>query len=170
MDMLGERITQVRRGLGEAASDEIFSKERILHSWGSLLSGGFRMQTYRPDGEFIHRFRQLIAHELQTVSRQPLGIVAVESAGGPSTESNTAHIRGVCPSGTIVTVAGERITKAQGFSESTTFVFRAEVSLQPGRNLIPVKLDDGRGNAKTTYREIHYRAPKKNGTNENTGK
>jgi len=156
MEMLGERITQVRRGLGEAASEEVFSKERILHWWGSLLSGAFRMQTYRPDVEYIHRFRQLLAHEIQTISQQPVGIVEVEYASGPDVVSDTAHIRGVCPAGTMVTVAGERITEAQGFSKEKPFVFFIDVALQPGGNLIPVVLDDGKGNAKTFYREIDY--------------
>ena len=161
MQLLGELLKQVRRSLGESAQEESFSKERILKSWGSLLSSKFRMQTYRSDVEYIHRFRQLIAHEIQTISQQPLGIIGVENAAGPFTLSNTAHIRGVCSAGTTVTVKGKRITKELGFSATKPFVFRTKILLQPGRNLIPIGFDDGKGNAKTFFREIDYRVPKK---------
>ena len=159
MELLGESLTQVGRSLGEPGRKEVFSKERILNRWGSVLSNEFRWHTYRPDFEYLHRFRQLIAHEIQTISRQPLGMIEVENASGPYTVSNTAHIRGVCQAGTLVTVAGERITKIQGLSEKKPFTFRTKVLLQPGRNLIPVALDDGKGKAKTLYREIYYQVP-----------
>ena len=162
---LGELITQIRRNLGEPAGAEIFSKARIVNGWGSLLSREFRWHTYRPDGEYIHRFRQLLAHEIQTIRQQPHGIVAIDYATGPSIASATAWIRGVCPSGTLVTVAGQPITNAhrsqlQGASDQKPFVFQAEVPLQAGRNVIPIVLDDGQGKAKTFYREIEYQVPK----------
>ena len=157
MEMLGERVTQVRRGLGEPGSEDMFSRERILQWWGSLLSSGFRMQTYRSNPEYIHRFRQLIAHEIRTISQQPAGIVEVEYASGPYTESDTAHIRGVCPAGTRVTVAGAHVT--QGFSEEKPYLFWTDVSLRLGRNLIPVVLDDNQGTQKTVYREVYYQLP-----------
>ena len=162
---LGDLITQLQRSLGEPAQADIFSKARILNWWGSLLASEFRWHTYRPDGEYIHRFRHLLAHEIQTIRQQPRGIVAVEYAASPALTNNTARIRGVCQAGTFVTVAGKRITdahisKVPGSSDNKPFVFQAEVPLQPGRNLIPVVLDDGQGNAKTCYREIYYQVPK----------
>ncbi|MEE3368945.1 MAG: glycoside hydrolase domain-containing protein [Planctomycetota bacterium] len=166
---LGDAIAQTRRSLGEPASAEIFSKARVVHWWGSLLSREFRWHMYRPDREYIHRFRQLLVHEIQTIRQQPPGIVAVEYAAGPSISSATVGIRGVCPAGTLVTVAGQRIidvggsdvrhSKVQGTAELKPFVFRAEVPLQVGRNLIPIVLDDGRGKVKTFYREIDYQVP-----------
>ncbi len=160
MELLGELLTQVGRSLDEPGREERFSKERLLNGWGSLLSNEFRWHTYRRDFEYIHRFRQLIAHEIQTISRRPLGLVEVENVSGPYTESNTAHIRGVCAADTIVTVAGQRIAEDTGFSGKRPLIFRAKVLLQPGRNLIPIVLDDGLGNAKTFYREIYYQVPK----------
>ena len=151
MEMLGDSITQVRRNLGALAKDERFSKERLLHSWGSLLADKFRMQTYRRDVEFVHRFRQLLAHEIQTISKRPLGLIAVENLDGPIASSDVATIRGISQAGTTVKVAGRRMK---------TNVFRAKLRLRPGRNLIPVSFDDGKGNVKTLYREIEYRIPK----------
>ncbi len=159
MAQLGDLLTQVRRGLGKPAQEDHFSKERSMRWWGSLLASEFRMHTFRPDVEYVHRFRQLIAHELQTLSQRPLGIVDVEYAGGPYIASNTARIRGVCQAGTLVTVAGKRVTRQQGFSQTQPFSYRMEVRLQPGRNLIPVVLNDGKGNTKTFFRDVHYRMP-----------
>ena len=169
LTQLGDAIAQIRRSLGEPASAEVFSKARIVHWWGSLLSSEFRWHTYRPDREYIHRFRQLLVHEIQTIRQQPPGIVAVEYAAGPSISSGTVSIRGVCPAGTRVTVAGQRISdarsgkvrnnKTQWTADLKPFIFGTEVPLQVGRNLIRIVLDDGRGKTKTFYREIDYQVP-----------
>ena len=160
LQLLGETLTQIGRSLGEPAQQEVFSQERILNQWGSMLSNEFRWHTYRRDFEYIHRFRQLLAHEIQSIRQQPLGMITVQHASGPFTTGNTAHIHGVCAAATTVTVAGQRIAREQGFSAKKPFVFRAMVLLQPGRNLIPVTLKDGKGNAKTFYRELFYQVGK----------
>ena len=76
---------------------------------------------------------------------------AVENLDGPIASSDVATIRGISQAGTTVKVAGRRMK---------TNVFRAKLRLRPGRNLIPVSFDDGKGNVKTLYREIEYRIPK----------
>ena len=159
MTQMGELLTQLRRSLGGPALKEQFSEQRSMRWWGSLLSSEFRMHTYRPDGEYIHRYRQLIAHELQALRRPPLGMVDVESAGGPFFTKNTVQIRGVCQAGTHVTVAGKPVDSEGTPTDKQPSSFQTTVSLRPGRNLIPIVFDDGRGTRKTMFREVHYRMP-----------
>jgi len=159
MTLFSKTFATVRRDLGAPGQQEIFSDQQVSLQWGALLSTEFRKHTYRADGEYIHRFRQLLAHEIQTLRQQPLGIVQLEHDSGPYTASNTIRIRGVCAAGTMVTVAGERLSKEQGFSATDPFGFVAKVPLHPGRNLIPIQLEDDQGNKKTFYREIDYRVP-----------
>ena len=102
------------------------------------------------NGIYIDRFRQLLAHEIENISKKPYALIDCEPEGNLS--ADTVHIRGLCEAGTKVFVAGKA---SKYYSAKKPFVFVANVPLKTGRNLIPIKLISASGQQKIVYREIY---------------
>jgi hypothetical protein len=121
--------------------------------WGSMLSGGFRIQTYRNDGSYIERFRQILAHELSLLEAAPLALIDCEIDEASAMRADTLHIRGFVQAGTRIRVNGE---DRNGYlDEDAPFVFVANVPLEIGRNCVAVELTAPTGESKTFYREVY---------------
>ena len=151
MVLLRERWQQAARALGNPADDPAFSADQAMRWWGSLLAREFRVQTFRGDPAYIHRFRQLIANEITQLLRPPLALVDCEPGLACAVAADTLHVRGVCEAGTRVTVAGQ---PAGDFSDREPFVFVVNVPLALGINLIPIEMTGPGGASKTLFREI----------------
>ncbi|MBN2310331.1 MAG: DUF4091 domain-containing protein, partial [Candidatus Hydrogenedentes bacterium] len=151
MALLRARWEDVARALGPAADEEAFSADHAMRWWGSMLSHEFRVQTFRRDTAYIHRFRQLIANEIKELGKPPLALIDCEPDEACGMTSDTLHIRGLCAAGTEVEVAGRAVGQS---SEEGAFVFTANERLGEGVNLIPIRLSDRDGNSKVLYREV----------------
>jgi hypothetical protein len=144
---LGKRIEKVGKAL---KASEDFSTESALYKWGSMLAGGFRLQTYRQDGAYIQRFRQLLANEIINMPLAPLALIDVEPSGW-LTEDDSVKIRGLAAAGTRVEINGRKIQQSDA---NKAFVFTVDQPLKPGRNTIVIRLTAPDGHSKVFYREI----------------
>jgi hypothetical protein len=57
------QIAQVPRARPELAED--LPAHWAVEQWGNMLATGFRLRSYCIDAAWIHRFGQLLAHEIQ---------------------------------------------------------------------------------------------------------
>lgn len=153
LQLLRRHWARVRRALGPVALKPAFAADQAVRWWGSLLSEEFRLQTYREDKEYIHRFRQLLAHEIQHLPKPPLALVDLGPDGGWSSTDRTLEVRGVVAAGTRV-VIGDQTASVN--AEDEPYVFAESYRLKPGTNLISVRLSDGQGRVKILYREVLY--------------
>lgn len=160
-------LLQERAGEALAALGAEGDAEAIAQEWAGLLATGFRLQTYRADAAWIHRFRQLLANEIEALGREPLALVSVSPPGAllttpatvrPATGSEVelaspaeATISGACPLGATVRIDGEpvEVTPGPGCAR-----FTRPVALQAGRNLVTIEVVAADGAANTFYREL----------------
>lgn len=160
------------RSLGVSGEDPTFSPDAALRRWGQMLSTGFRLQSYRRDSEYIHRFRQLVAHEILYLLDPPLVLVDCGPEGlyvtTPQTNkaraaserhvegADSITIRGICASGSSIQIDGNTVeTNERG----GTCVFEYELFPRPGRKVLEITAQGPEGSTKTLYREIFVQAP-----------
>ncbi len=162
--LLQERMGAAAEALGVAG--EVHA-EALMQEWASMLATGFRLQSYRAEGPWVQRFRQLLAHEIEALGREPLALVSVSPAAAllsspvtikPASGSEVelaspedATISGVCRTGTRVTISGEPVEVREGDGHAT---FSQTVTLQPGRNLVEIEVTAPDGATSTLYREL----------------
>jgi hypothetical protein len=160
------------RSLGVSADDPIFSPDAALRRWGQMLSTGFRLQSYRRDSEYIHRFRQLLAHEILHLLDPPLLLVDCGPEGLYVTtpETNKARagserqvepadsitLRGVCASGSSIQIDG---TPVETQDRDGTCVFECELFPGPGPKVLQITVKGPRGGSRTLYREVFVGGP-----------
>ena len=157
------RMMRLLEGRAEEALRALDPSERDwagpgaqMRGWGSLMATGFRLQTYRRDGGFVPRFRQLLAHETMRMGERPYALVDFEPDRAMNLQHETLHLRGMVEPGTEVTINGEPIpVKDRG--EAGIFVHNP--ALEPGRNRFSIQLVGPEGHAKTLHREVYYNPP-----------
>lgn len=162
--LLGQRLAAALEELG---AGERFNAEEIARGWAGMLATGFRLQTYRADAAWVHRFRQLLANEIEALAREPLAVCGVGPEGAllstpatirPGTGSEIevispaqATISGVCRADASVTIAGEAV-ELTVVGEAADFAH--SVALEPGANLIAIEVTAPDGTTNTIYREL----------------
>ncbi len=154
MQLLRQRWQRVLRSLGPVADYPGFTADQAMRWWGSLLSREFRLQTYRAEKQYIHRFRQLLAHEIENILTPPLALVDLEPDFGWISTDEAVEVRGVADAGVKVIIGGQSVST---YSEDKPYIFDESHHLAPGMNLIPIEFSDGDGNTKTLYREVLYK-------------
>lgn len=138
-----------------------------MQEWASMLAIGFRLQSYRAEGPWVQRFRQLLAHEIEALGREPLALVSVSPAAAllsspvtikPASRSEVelaspeeATISGVCRTAARVTINGEPVEVRPGDGHAA---FSQSIALQPGRNLVEIEVTAPDGATSTLYREL----------------
>jgi hypothetical protein len=153
--VLQERAEGAAERLGVRAE---FDAEAMMQDWASMLATGFRLQTYRAEAAWIHRFRQLIAHEIEALEGDPVALVSVTPVGallstpatikpgaGSETEFDSpaeATISGYCGADATVTVAGEAVEMTADGGRAR---FSHKVALEPGANLIAIEVTGADG-------------------------
>ena len=126
----------------------------LIRYWGGLLSDGFRLQTYRGysgstnyfEGQYIERFRKLLASEIINATNAPLVLADVAF----DDTRNVFIIQGTCQTGTVITING--VTPYQSSSEGMV-EFSINLPFSSVSNVIAIAADDGTGNSKTLWRE-----------------
>ncbi|MGI5819190.1 MAG: glycoside hydrolase domain-containing protein [Armatimonadota bacterium] len=162
--VLQERAEGAAERLGVRAE---FDAEAMMQDWASMLATGFRLQTYRAEAAWIHRFRQLIAHEIEALEGDPVALVSVTPVGallstpatikpgaGSETEFDSpaeATISGYCGADATVTVAGEAVEMTADGGRAR---FSHKVALEPGANLIAIEVTGADGARSVFYREL----------------
>lgn len=166
--LLQERAEAALHRLGAYGEpEEGLAAQFAAESWASTLATGFRLQSYRGDATWIHRFRQLLANEIEALGREPLALIGVSPLGAllstPATikpvsgsevdvaSPAEATIFGTCREGATVTLNGERVEVPPGPGYSR---FTHDVALQPGRNLVTIEVTAPDGATNTFYREL----------------
>jgi hypothetical protein len=167
--LLQERADAAVEDLGAQAEIEESGRAEQVSTWGSMLATGFRLQTYRADGAWIHRFRQLLANEIEALGREPPALVSaspqsallstpatIKPRAGSEIELTSpaeATIHGICRTGARVRINGEavEVPPGQGYSR-----FTHDVALEPGRNLVEIEVTAPDGATNTFYRELTH--------------
>ena len=144
-EMLGillKKYQEIETTLGS----EKGTADKLIRYWGGLLSDGFRLQAYRKEGQYIERFRKLLASEIITATNTPLVLADVAF----DDTRNIFIIQGTCQTGTVITVNG--VTPYQSSSEGMV-KFAINLPSSSVTNVITIVADDGTGNSKTLWRE-----------------
>ncbi len=166
--LLEERAEAAVEKLGAYGElEEGLQAQFAAESWASTLATGFRLQSYRADAAWIHRFRQLIANEIEALGREPLALVSasplsallstpatIKPVSGSEVELTSpaqATIWGACRAGATVTINGEPVEVPPWLGYSR---FSHDVTLAPGRNLITIEVTAPDGATNTFYREL----------------
>ncbi len=166
--LLQERAEAAVESLGAYGElEEGLGAQFAAESWASTFATGFRLQSYRADAAWVHRFRQLLANEIEALGREPLALISASPGGAllstpatikpgagsePEIESpSSAEIRGYCRADATVTVDGESVEMMRRDEHAA---FRHEVTLEPGRNLIEIVVTAADGKVNTLYREL----------------
>jgi hypothetical protein len=155
MRLLEERSEHALEQLDPSQRDWA-GPEAQMRWWGSLMSTGFRLQSYRRDEGFGPRFRQLLAHETMQMTLRPYALVDCEPDRAMNLQHETLHMRGMVESGTEVTING---TAVSANDRGGAAIFVHNPTLTPGRNLFTIELQGPNGNRKTLYREVYFNPP-----------
>ena len=161
--LLQDRTEAALEALGVA---EDAAPDAGVAEWTAMLATGFRLQNYRADASWIHRFRQLLANEIEALGQEPRAIVWTEPQGALLSPRATirpgvagevegaieqARVRGCCAPDATVTVDGVPVEVTV---EGGHGAFRRDLALQPGRNLVEVVVKGEDGAESTFYREL----------------
>ena len=120
--------------------------DKLIRYWGGLLSDGFRLQTYRKEGQYIERFRKLLAHEIINATHAPLVLADVSFD-----DANRVFIvQGICQTGTVININGA--TPDQSSSEGIVN-FSINLPFSSVFNVIEIVANDGKGGSKTLWRD-----------------
>ena len=158
LQVLKERVATVSAQLPlsscSPACQDMLSLDNIVRHWGAMLASEFRFlpDNYRSDGAYVHRFRQLLAHEITGMLEAPLVLLDCPMSSW-TTDQASITLQGVCQAGTQISV-GDQIVG--GLGNQQLLEFSIEHPLNVGTNLISVLVADDKGNVKILYREIIY--------------
>ena len=158
LQVLRERIATVSAQLPlsscSPACQDMLSADKMVRHWGAMLASEFRFlpDNYRSDGAYVHRFRQLLAHEITGMLEAPLVLLDCPMSSWETSES-TVTLQGVCQAGAQISV-GDQIVG--GLGNQQLLEFSIEHPLNVGTNLISVLVADVTGNVKILHREIIY--------------
>lgn len=154
LTILAARWRQTAEALGlsqfPAEIQQSLAADQAIRHWGALLSTEFRLQSYRSDGAYIHRFRQLLAHEIEALPAWPLVLLDCPLTGW-SILQDRVTLTGICDAGTVIQAGG---MTAGSFDTSQAAAFTIEYPLAIGSNLITILAADKDGHAKVIYREV----------------